>query len=93
VERASPWQVDFRYAYGCTGDPFDAASHIESGTPSKRQQQDPLGINAVDHEVGNAMGQRLGFARPCTSNYQQRPRIKGRAIFYAVLNSAPLFLV
>jgi hypothetical protein len=69
------------------------AGHIESGTPRERQQKDPLRINTVDNEMGNAMGQRLGFARPCTRDHQQRPRIKGRAIFYAMLNSTPLFLV
>jgi hypothetical protein len=72
---------------------LNAVSHFESGTPRERQQQDPVGINAVDYEVGNAMGQRLGFSRPCTSDHQQRPRIKGRAVFYAVLNSTPLLLV
>src|ERR1700758_2358605 len=43
--------------------------------------------------MGKAMGQSFGFARPGTSNYQQRPRIKGGAIFDAVLNSTPLLSV
>jgi hypothetical protein len=66
MEGASPRQVDLTYAHGCTGDAFDTTGHVESGSAEERQQQNPVGIDAVDDEVGDPVGQGLGLglARP-----------------------------
>ena len=93
MEGASPRQVDLAYAHGCTGDAFDTAGHIESGSAGERQQQNPVRINAVDDQVGDPVGQGLGLARTGTGNHQQWPRVEGRPILDAVLDGTPLLLV
>ena len=62
MEGASPRQVDLADAHGCTGDAFDTAGHIESGSAGERQQQNPVWIDAVDDQVGDPVGQGLGLA-------------------------------
>src|SRR5260370_42361099 len=62
VERASPGQVELPYAHGCCSDPFSLTCHLEGGSPRERQQQNTLRMDAIDHQMGNAMGERLGLA-------------------------------
>jgi hypothetical protein len=62
VERASPGQVESPYAHGCCSDPFYPARRLEGGSPRERQQQNTLRMDAVDHQMGNPIGERLGLA-------------------------------
>src|ERR1700730_2935322 len=93
VERASPGQVDVTSATRCCGNGFDPARHFYGGPPCKRQQQNALRIDPIDDQVGNAMGESLGFTCPGSSNHKQRRTIKCRSAFYTMLDCAPLVLI
>ena len=51
---------------------LDPARHLGGCAARERQQQDPAGIDAVDDEVPDPMGQRIGLARAGAGDDQQR---------------------
>jgi len=52
--------------------PFDSAGHL-AGTPTRKgEEEDTPGIGAIDDEMGDPMGQGIGFARAGARNHQQR---------------------
>ena len=63
-------------------DALDAARHLGGGAAREGQQQDAARIGAVDDQVGDAVGERVGLARAGAGDDQQRPGV--------VLDGAPL---
>jgi len=55
--------------------------------------QNTLRMDAVDHQMSNPVGERLGLARTGASNHKQRWRINSRTVFYAVPHCTPLFFI
>ncbi len=53
-----------------TGDPFDTSCHLGGGAARERHQQDAPGIGAVDHQMGDAMGKRVGLAGTRAGDHQ-----------------------
>ena len=49
-----------------------AALHFRRRPPRKRQEQDPLRIRAVQHQMRDAVGERVGLAGAGAGNDQQR---------------------
>lgn len=47
--------------------------HLGSRPPRKRHQEDTSWIGIGDDELGDTMGERIGFARPGAGDDQQRP--------------------
>jgi hypothetical protein len=74
-------------------DPLHAAGHIEGCASGKREQQNALRVCVVYHEMGNAVGEGLGFARSRTGDHNQRLRIKRTTGVYIVLDGASLLPV
>jgi hypothetical protein len=93
VERAGPPQIDIPDADGCRRDPLDTVGHVEGGAPGEGQQQNAVGIDAVDNEMSHAMSKGLGLARPRTGNHQQGLRIESGPFLHAVLDGAPLLRI
>ena len=56
-----------------SADALHAPGHLGCGAPGEGHQQDAARIGAADDEMGDAMCQRVGLARPGTGNHQQRP--------------------
>ena len=71
-------------------DALGPALHLGGGAAREGQQQDAAGIGAVDDQVGDAMGQRIGLARPGAGNDQQRACDIGAVAGNAVLDGAAL---
>ena len=55
------------------GDALDARGHLRGGAARKRHQQDAARIGALDDQMGDAVRQRVGLARPGAGDDQQRP--------------------
>ena len=54
---------------------FDAPGHLRRGAAGEGQQQDAARIGALDHEVGDAVRQRVGLARAGAGDDQQRAAV------------------
>ena len=54
------------------GDALDAAGHLAGGAAREGHQQDAARIGAVDDQMGDAVGQRVGLARAGAGDDQQR---------------------
>ena len=54
------------------GDALDAAGHLAGGAAGEGHQQDAARIGAVDHQMGDAMGEGVGLARAGAGDDQQR---------------------
>jgi hypothetical protein len=80
-------------ANGRRCDALDPSNHLFGCPPRKREQRDAVWIHPVDDEVGDPMGERLGFARSGASDDQKRPCTDHGSSFNAVLNSLPLLFV
>ena len=52
--------------------PAGALGHLLRGPARKRQQQQPVGVGAVQHQPGHPGGQRQGLAGPGARQHQQR---------------------
>jgi hypothetical protein len=61
---------------GLAHDAFGAADHLQRRAPREGQQQDPGGIDTLEDQMGDAVGQRVGLARARTGDDQQRSRRK-----------------
>ena len=69
-------------------DPLDAPRHLGRGAAREGHQQDAARIGAVDDQMRDAVGQRVGLARAGAGDDQQR---RGRqSPRDAVLDGAPL---
>ena len=78
-------------AHHLAGDPLDPLRHLGGGAARERHQQDAARIGAVDDQMGDAMGQRVGLAGSGAGDHQQRrERARPRC---AVLDGAPLFRI
>ncbi len=53
------------------GDPLDALGHLCRRPAGKGHQQDAARIGAADHEMRDAVRQRIGLARACARDHQQ----------------------
>ena len=53
-------------------DPLDAAGHLVGRAAREGHQQDAAGIGAVDHQMRDAMRQRIGLARAGAGDNEQR---------------------
>jgi hypothetical protein len=51
-----------------------SARHLERGTPSEGQQQQTMRVGAVQDQMPDPMGERLGLAGARTGRDQQRRR-------------------
>ena len=74
-------------------DALDAALHLGRGPAGEGQQQDAAGIGAVDDQVGDAVGERVGLARAGAGDDQQRAGDVGALARDAVLDGAPLLRI
>ena len=63
-------------------DPLDPSRHLRRRPAREGQEQDAARVGAADDQVRDAVGQRVGLARPGPGNDQERP--------VAVLGRAPL---
>ncbi len=76
VERAGPGQRigDYRCvaAEHLDGDALDAPGHLRGSAARKRHQQDAARIGALDDQMRDAVGQRVGLAGPGAGDDQQR---------------------
>ena len=74
VESAGPGQRVRHHAgivaHHLAGDPLDALCHFGCGAARKRHQQDAPGVGAVDHQMGDAVGQRIGLAGTRPGDHQ-----------------------
>ena len=61
-------------AHHLAGDPLDPAGHLGGGAARKRHQQDAPRVGAVDDQMGDAMGQRVGLAGARAGDHQERRR-------------------
>ena len=77
VERAGPGQRigDYRCvaAEHLDGNALDAPGHLGRSAARERHQQDAAGIGALDDQMRDAVGQRIGLAGPGAGDDQQRP--------------------
>ena len=89
VESAGPSQGirhDARLAWEyIPRDPLHPAGHLDGCPAGKGHQHDPARIGALDDEMSNTMGKRVGFARPRPCHDEERRS--------AVLSSTTLFWV
>ena len=95
VEGAGPGQRIGHHAgivaHHLAGDPFDPSCHFRSGAARERHQQDAPGVGPVDHQMGDAMGQRVGLAGTRAGDHQERcERPLARR---AMLDGPPLFRI
>ena len=78
VKRSRPWKCDELITAGIkkrAKDATRATFELHRCTPAERQQQQTIGICAFAHEIGDAMGECVGLARPRASDDQQRRRV------------------
>ena len=73
------------------GDPLDALRHLGGRAARERHQQDAAGIGAVDDQMGDAMGERVGLAGSGAGDHQQRR--KRPLADRAMLDGAPLLRI
>ena len=69
------------------------ALHFRRRPPRKRQQQDALRIGALQHQMRDAVGERVGLAGAGAGNDQQRTIVLAAASPVAVLHREPLLRV
>ena len=93
MEGAGPRQVDMSSTNGRRCDSLDPSNHLLGCPPRKRQQCDAVWIYPVDDEVGDPMGERLGFAGSGSGDDQKRPCTDRGSSFNAVLDGLPLLCV
>jgi len=61
--------------------PVDAFRHFHGGSPRKRQEKNAARIGAIDDEMGDAMGERVGFPRSRACDDEEgRPRERGLSL-------------
>ena len=70
--------------------PLNPPAHFAGRPPRKRHQQNPPRIGAIDHQMGDAMRQRIGLSRTRAGDHQQRPRPR---LARAMLHRPALFRV
>jgi hypothetical protein len=51
---------------------LNTSHHLGGSAPREGQQHDTTRIGALDDEMSNAMGKRVGLARACTRDDQKR---------------------
>jgi len=73
-------------------DPRDPAGHLCGRSSREGHQQDAPGVSAVDNEVRNPVGQRIGFARASASNDEER-RSHNAPLRHAMLDGAALLRI
>ena len=73
-------------------DPLDPPRHLGGGAPRERHQQDAARIGAVDDQMRDAVGQRVGLARSRAGDHQQR-RTTVPSPTDAMLDGAPLLRI
>ena len=78
---AGPWQphrggqaVHCALAQRLADDPFRAARHLHRRPARECEEQDPRRIDALDHELGDAMRQGVGLAGASARDHEQRRR-------------------
>jgi hypothetical protein len=49
------------------------ARHLLRGASREREKQDPFRVHSFEHQVRDAVCERVGLARACSRNYKQRP--------------------
>ena len=60
---------------------LDAFRHFRGGSPRERQEKNTVRIDAIDDEMGDAMGERVGFARSRACDDEEgRPRERGLSL-------------
>jgi hypothetical protein len=72
-------------------DPLYPPRHLGGGAARERHQQNPPRIGAVDDQVGDAVRQRVGLARTCSRDDEERRPRRAVLLPNAMLNGAPLF--
>ena len=82
--RAEPWKVPAQLervghhagavAHDPAGDALDAPRHLGGGAAREGHQQDAARIGPADDQMRDAVRQRVGLARACAGDHQQRRR-------------------
>ena len=77
VEGARPGEGGERRAglgaHGMADDPLDPPRHLARRPAREGHQQDARRIGAVDDEMGDPVGKRVGLARPRPGDDEERP--------------------
>ena len=94
VERAGPGHGVGQHrglvAHDPSADALHPAGHLAGGPAREGHQQDAPGIGAIDDQVGDAVRQRVGLARPGAGDDQQRPGRVRPPRLHAMLDGLPL---
>ena len=61
-------------------DALGAPLHLGRGAAREGQQQDAVRVGAVDDEMRDAVGERVGLARARAGDHQQRPPVRADAM-------------
>jgi hypothetical protein len=72
-------------------DALDAPRHLGRRPAGERHQQDATRIGAVDDQMGDTMGERVGLACPGPGDDEERPARRTPLFPDAMFDSLPLF--
>ena len=78
-------------AHRLGADALDAARHFARRPKRKGHQQDTARIGAVDDQMGDAMGERVGLARPRPGDDEKRSRRRALLHPHAMFDGPSLF--